>query len=59
MDKPKKIYLQIEYDGEPTEEWTWCVDRINDSDIEYVVCTPALREFLVQLTFFNRGGEIK
>ena len=32
---PEKIYLQIDPD-----EWiggtTWCEDRINDSDIEYI-----------------------
>lgn len=34
---PDKIYLQIEYDGETFEDgWTWCADKVNESDIEYV-----------------------
>ena len=39
-DMPKKIYIQIEdHLGEFDElgEATWCVDKINDSDIEYVL----------------------
>lgn len=36
MDIPDRIYLQIESDGEPTGDWTHCVDRVNDSDVEYV-----------------------
>ncbi len=39
MDKPTRIYLQFDESGE-FPEWegvTWCSDRINDSDIEYVV----------------------
>ena len=33
---PEKLYLQIEYEGEPTDDRTHCVDRVNDSDVEYV-----------------------
>ncbi len=37
---PDKIYLQVDAgeDGEISDSSgvTWCVDRINDSDIEYV-----------------------
>lgn len=33
---PDVIYLQVEYDGEPCKEVTWCMDRVNDSDVEYV-----------------------
>lgn len=33
---PERIYLQVTTeDGEWPDEVTWCVDRINDSDIEY------------------------
>ena len=34
---PDVIYLQIEHDGEPADpsDWTHCVDRVNDSDVEY------------------------
>ena len=37
-DMPKKIYIQVEDSiGEFGDlgEATWCVDKINDSDIEY------------------------
>jgi hypothetical protein len=34
---PGKIYLQIEdNDGDGLEEITWCTDRINDSDVQYI-----------------------
>lgn len=39
---PKKIYLQVDSENEKPEDFkelrevTWCEDRINDSDIEYV-----------------------
>jgi len=39
MEAPKRIYLQAETDEDGdccTEEATWCVDRINDYDVEYV-----------------------
>lgn len=32
---PEKIYLQWDY-GDPGWETTWCVDKINDDDLEYV-----------------------
>jgi len=35
---PEKIYLQV--DGEPWTELggiTWCQDKINDTDVEYVI----------------------
>jgi hypothetical protein len=32
MNIPDKIYLQIEDETEVT----WCVDRINDTDVEYL-----------------------
>ena len=36
MRPPTVIYLQwLDDDGEEAEEVTWCVDRINDTDIEY------------------------
>lgn len=32
-----KIYLQVkDEDGEIPDEVTWCIDRIHDTDIEYV-----------------------
>jgi len=37
MKAPDKIYLQI--DGDSFGEWegaTWCQDKINDTDVEYV-----------------------
>lgn len=42
---PKKIYLQVDADGESPEDFTechgvsWCEDRINDTDIEYLIST--------------------
>ncbi len=36
----KRIYLQVDPDGETACDWvdgiTWCEDRINESDIVYV-----------------------
>jgi hypothetical protein len=40
---PKKIYLQIDSDGETPEDFnelhgvSWADERINDNDIEYVL----------------------
>jgi len=35
---PKKIYLQVcPEHGVSCDEITWCVDRINDTDVEYVL----------------------
>ena len=49
-DMPKIIYLQIDddsFDGiERAEEATWCVDRINDSDIEYMMVDKDFRKML-------------
>ena len=37
MKPPETIYLQTDYDGEPMEdEWTWCVDEINETDTKYI-----------------------
>ena len=33
---PKKIYLQS-YDSDCYDDNTWCVDQINDEDIEYIL----------------------
>ena len=39
---PKKIYLQVDSEDEKPEDFndlrevTWCEDRINKTDIEYV-----------------------
>ena len=33
---PKRIYLQWDGVSTPTEDTTWCVDRIEDDDLEYV-----------------------
>jgi hypothetical protein len=36
MTVPQTIYLQFfDEDGEENEEVTWCVDKINDTDVEY------------------------
>jgi len=35
MGNPDRIYLQYDPDGETT----WCEDKINDDDIEYVIAT--------------------
>ena len=38
MIVPEKIYLQIlDEDGESPDEVTWCVDRIHNTDVEYVL----------------------
>ena len=40
---PKRIFLQIDPENEKPEDFkelsevTWCEDRINDSDIEYIL----------------------
>lgn len=40
---PKKIYLQVDPDNENPENFeeligiTWCDERINDNDIEYIL----------------------
>jgi hypothetical protein len=34
-DGPEEIYLQ--WDDAPGEEITWCQDRINESDVKYVL----------------------
>ncbi len=40
MEIPDKIYLQLYEDGElldiKKDEITWCQDKINDTDVEYV-----------------------
>ena len=40
MKVPDTIYLQISPDSDESPEWfddvTWCEDRINESDVEYV-----------------------
>jgi len=34
---PNTIYLQVEdYDEHPLCDWTWCEDKINDTDIAYI-----------------------
>ena len=34
---PSKIYLQVkDEDGEAPDEVTWCVDRVHDTDVEYL-----------------------
>ncbi len=43
---PKKIYLQIDDDGETPEDFSelyevsWCADKINKNDIEYKRSKP-------------------
>ena len=39
MEPPAKIYLQVDPEGEKAMEFdgvTWCPDKINDSDVEYI-----------------------
>ena len=40
MKAPDRIYLQIDPDGEGAfyqiDETTWCQDKINDNDVEYI-----------------------
>ena len=41
MDKPpEKIYLQVDPEGESATDYyegvTWCQDRINKNDVEYI-----------------------
>lgn len=37
---PENIFLQVDPDGESACDWidgvTWCEDRLNETDIEYV-----------------------
>ena len=42
MEYPKRIYLQVcvTHGIDCPEDVTWCVDRINESDIEYVLPDP-------------------
>ncbi len=37
---PKMIYLQINPEFAGLEGVTWCVDRINKTDIEYAIVEP-------------------
>ena len=40
MINPDRIYLQVDPDGVSACDWidgvTWCQDRINDTDVEYI-----------------------
>ena len=49
MISPKKIYLQVDPDRESACDWidgvTWCEDKINDNDIEYVKADLHLKGF--------------
>jgi len=42
---PKKIYLQVDADGDRCEDFkechgvSWCEDRIHETDIEYLIIT--------------------
>lgn len=60
MEAPERIYLQTgleEWDNDPELTWddleevTWCVDRINDNDVEYVLkdVAAALRQTIVNI----------
>lgn len=48
---PKKIYLQVDADGETPEDFidlagvSWCADKINDNDIEYVLASLPSKPF--------------
>ena len=50
MEMPKEIYIQIEDDlGDLIDEngdlgaCTWCVDKINDTDVKYILDPGSLR----------------
>lgn len=42
---PKEIFIQVDSDGERPEDFkelyevTWCADRINKTDVRYVLAT--------------------
>ena len=50
VNVPRRIYLQVfgpdgnDPDGPYDGEITWCVDRINDSDIEYILNDGLVRD---------------
>lgn len=38
MKPPQRIYLQLlDEDGDEPDEVTWCVDRVHDTDVAYVL----------------------
>lgn len=53
MEAPRKIYLQL---GESTESFnelgaTWCSDRIDKTDIEYVIALPEISDEEIEKEF--------
>lgn len=53
MEAPRKIYLQL---GESTESFnelgaTWCSDRIDKTDIEYVIALPEISDEEIEKSF--------
>ena len=59
---PERIYLQVHEDDVWAKdlhigETTWCVDKINDTDVEYVLASR-LEECEAQLKF-ERGQMLK
>ena len=50
---PKTIYLQYDPDGETT----WCEDKINDDDIEYVQSTEVARLDLAEQVCYALVGQ--
>ena len=50
MENHERIYLQIEEDGDQGR--TWCQDRINDDDIEYIridIILPAIKNGTIDM----------
>lgn len=44
MTNPDRIYLQVkDEDGATPDEVTWCVDRVHDTDVEYVLASELER----------------
>jgi len=69
MEAPERIYLQIEEEEgdypdsivEYISDATWCVDRIHESDVEYVrrdVAASQMRELLEHLIAVRSVDEL-
>lgn len=52
---PQKIYLQIDADGDTPEDFntlvgvSWCPDKINPNDIEYVLSNDTYKKAIAQI----------
>ena len=63
MKAPNIIYLQTANDDEPYDEGiTWCVDRINESDVKYVkaqIAEERLEALDKLVKAITAGGTVK